>query len=91
VLLHGAYEDGSSWSGVTGRLQRDGYNVVAPAVPLRGIASDTSYLSGVLATIPGAKVLDVVGIPTPLQGVATVILSRRVRRQPAATCCRPDR
>ncbi len=57
VLLHGAYADGSSWSGVTGRLQRDGYNVVAPAVPLRGIASDTSYLSGVLANIPGPKVL----------------------------------
>jgi pimeloyl-ACP methyl ester carboxylesterase len=57
VLLHGAYEDGSSWAGVTSRLQRDGYNVVAPAVPLRGIASDTSYLNGVLATIPGAKVL----------------------------------
>jgi len=57
VLLHGAYADGSSWSGVTGRLQHDGYNVVAPAVPLRGIASDTSYLRGVLATIPGPKVL----------------------------------
>jgi pimeloyl-ACP methyl ester carboxylesterase len=57
VLLHGAYADGSSWSGVTSRLQSDGYNVVAPAVPLRGIASDTSYLSGVLATIPGPKVL----------------------------------
>lgn len=57
VLLHGAYADGSSWSGVTSRLQRDGYNVVAPAVPLRGIASDTSYLTGVLATIPGPKVL----------------------------------
>jgi pimeloyl-ACP methyl ester carboxylesterase len=57
VLLHGAYADGSSWAGVTRRLQDDGYNVVAPAVPLRGIASDTSYLSGVLATIPGPKVL----------------------------------
>lgn len=57
VLLHGAYADGSSWSGVTSRLQSDGYNVVAPAVPLRGIASDTSYLSGVLANISGPKVL----------------------------------
>jgi pimeloyl-ACP methyl ester carboxylesterase len=57
VLLHGAYADGSSWSGVTRRLQDDGYNVVAPAVPLRGIASDTSYLRGVLAIIPGPKVL----------------------------------
>jgi pimeloyl-ACP methyl ester carboxylesterase len=57
VLLHGAYAAGSSWSGVTSRLQGDGYNVVASAVPSRGIASDTSYLRGVLATIPGPKVL----------------------------------
>jgi pimeloyl-ACP methyl ester carboxylesterase len=57
VLLHGAFADGNSWSEVTGRLQHDGYQVVAPAVPLRGIAADTSYLSGVLASIPGPKVL----------------------------------
>jgi pimeloyl-ACP methyl ester carboxylesterase len=57
VLLHGAFADAASWSEVTGRLQRDGYTVVAPAVPLRGIASDTSYLQGVLNTIPGPKVL----------------------------------
>jgi pimeloyl-ACP methyl ester carboxylesterase len=57
VLLHGAFADGNSWSEVTGRLQRDGYQVVAPAVPLRGIAADMSYLSGVLASIPGPKVL----------------------------------
>jgi pimeloyl-ACP methyl ester carboxylesterase len=57
VLLHGANADGSSWSAVTSKLQHDGYKVVAPAVPLRGIAADESYLSGVLATIPGPKVL----------------------------------
>ncbi len=57
VLLHGAYADGSSWAEVIRRLQGDGYTVVAPAVPLRGIASDTAYLRGVLATIPGPKVL----------------------------------
>jgi pimeloyl-ACP methyl ester carboxylesterase len=57
VLLHGAFADGSSWIEVTKQLQHDGYQVVAPAVPLRGIASDTSYLSGVLAGIPGPKVL----------------------------------
>ena len=57
VLLHGAFADGATWSEVTARLQDDGYNVVVPAVPLRGIAADTSYLSGVLATIPGQKVL----------------------------------
>jgi pimeloyl-ACP methyl ester carboxylesterase len=57
VLLHGAFADGSSWIEVTKRLQHDGYEVVAPAVPLRGIASDSSYLSGVLAGISGPKVL----------------------------------
>ena len=57
VLLHGAFADGASWSEVTSRLQRDGYHVVAPAVPLRGIATDTAYLTGVLNGIPGPKVL----------------------------------
>jgi pimeloyl-ACP methyl ester carboxylesterase len=57
VLLHGAFADGASWSEVTSRLQRDGYDVVAPAVPLRGIAADTAYLTGVLNGIPGPKVL----------------------------------
>ncbi|QNE18002.1 alpha/beta hydrolase [Kribbella qitaiheensis] len=57
VLVHGAFADGASWAGVTERLQRDGYKVVVPAVPLRSIAGDTSYLTGVLAGIPGPKVL----------------------------------
>jgi pimeloyl-ACP methyl ester carboxylesterase len=57
VLLHGAFADGSSWNKVTERLQKDGYTVVAPAVPLRSIATDTEYLKGVLAGIPGPKVL----------------------------------
>ena len=57
VLLHGAFADGSSWNKVTEKLQKDGYTVVAPAVPLRSIADDTQYLKGVLAGIPGPKVL----------------------------------
>jgi len=57
VLVHGAFADGSSWNEVTKKLQRDGYQVVVPANPLRGIASDSSYLTGVLAGIPGPKVL----------------------------------
>ena len=57
VLVHGAFADGSSWNEVTEQLQRDGYKVVVPANPLRGVASDSSYLTGVLAGIPGPKVL----------------------------------
>ncbi|TDD58346.1 alpha/beta hydrolase [Kribbella antibiotica] len=57
VLVHGAFADAGSWSEVTKKLQRDGYTVVSPAVPLRSVATDTAYLNGVLAGIPGPKVL----------------------------------
>ncbi len=33
VLVHGAWADGSCWSGVIERLQADGYNVTAPQFP----------------------------------------------------------
>ena len=35
VLEHGAWADGSSWSGVVTRLQQDGYTVDVPPNPLR--------------------------------------------------------
>ncbi|MFI2754044.1 alpha/beta fold hydrolase [Cellulomonas sp. P22] len=49
VLVHGAWADGSSWDAVTARLQADGYTVVAPPNPLRGLSSDAAYLSAYLA------------------------------------------
>lgn len=51
VLVHGAFADASSWNGVIERLQARGVNVVAPANPLRGIASDSAYISTVLEQI----------------------------------------
>jgi pimeloyl-ACP methyl ester carboxylesterase len=57
VLVHGAFADASSWTGVITRLQRDGYNVVAPANPLRSLSGDSSYIAGVLAQNPGPIVL----------------------------------
>jgi pimeloyl-ACP methyl ester carboxylesterase len=57
VLVHGAFADASGWDAVISRLEHDGYPVVAPAVPLRGVASDASYLSSVLKTISGPIVL----------------------------------
>jgi len=41
VLVHGALTDASVWSDVTRQLQRKGYPVLAPAMPLRGLASDS--------------------------------------------------
>jgi pimeloyl-ACP methyl ester carboxylesterase len=41
VLVHGAFAGASSWNGVIERLQQ-GYTVVAPANPLRGLAADSA-------------------------------------------------
>jgi pimeloyl-ACP methyl ester carboxylesterase len=57
VLVHGAWADSSSWSGVIQRLQRAGYTVLAPANPLRGLSSDSAYLSSILAQVKGPVVL----------------------------------
>ncbi|MFI0717428.1 alpha/beta fold hydrolase [Streptomyces inhibens] len=57
VLIHGAFADGSSWSAVVERLQRQGHHVLAPALPLRGLASDAAYIRSVLDSIPGPIVL----------------------------------
>ncbi|MGW0792722.1 alpha/beta fold hydrolase [Streptomyces sp. NPDC002911] len=57
VLVHGAFADASSWNGVVERLERDGYPVVAPANPLRGLNSDTAYLKDVLDSVEGPVVL----------------------------------
>ena len=48
VLVHGAWADGSSWSGVIERLQADGYHVTAPQFPLTGLADDVARLRQVL-------------------------------------------
>jgi pimeloyl-ACP methyl ester carboxylesterase len=57
VLVHGAWADGSSWSGVVTGLQHDGYTVDVPPNPLRGVASDSAYLASYLKTVSGPIVL----------------------------------
>jgi pimeloyl-ACP methyl ester carboxylesterase len=53
VLVHGAFADASSWTGVIQRLQARGVQVTAPANPLRGISIDSAYLASLLDQIPG--------------------------------------
>jgi pimeloyl-ACP methyl ester carboxylesterase len=53
VLVHGAFADASSWSGVIERLQAAGIQVTAPANPLRGISTDSAYIASFLNQIPG--------------------------------------
>jgi pimeloyl-ACP methyl ester carboxylesterase len=53
VLVHGAFADASSWTGVIERLQARGLKVTTSANPLRGISTDTAYLASLLDQIPG--------------------------------------
>ncbi|MGW1503418.1 alpha/beta fold hydrolase [Streptomyces mirabilis] len=57
VLVHGAFADASSWNGVVERLERRGYTVIAPANPLRGLYTDSTYIASVLDSIKGPIVL----------------------------------
>ena len=48
VLVHGAWADGSCWSGVIERLQAGGYHVTAPQFPESSLAADVARLRQVL-------------------------------------------
>ncbi|WP_329331746.1 alpha/beta hydrolase [Streptomyces sp. NBC_00663] len=57
LLVHGAFADAASWSGVIEELQKHGVPVIAPPNPLRGLASDAAYVASVAAQIDGPVVL----------------------------------
>jgi pimeloyl-ACP methyl ester carboxylesterase len=57
VLVHGAWADGSSWSAVIERLQRDGFNVIAPQFALTKLSDDVARLRDVLARQNGPTIV----------------------------------
>jgi pimeloyl-ACP methyl ester carboxylesterase len=57
VLVHGAWADGSCWSGVIEGLQAEGYRVTAPQFPLSSLADDVARLRQVLARQDGPTVV----------------------------------
>jgi pimeloyl-ACP methyl ester carboxylesterase len=57
LLVHGAWADGSCWSGVIERLQADGYHVTAPQFPLTSLADDVARLRHVLELQDGATIV----------------------------------
>src|SRR5260221_14493158 len=57
VLIHGAWADGSCWSGVIERLQAGGYYVTAPQFPLTALADDVARLRQVLDLQDGPTVV----------------------------------
>jgi pimeloyl-ACP methyl ester carboxylesterase len=57
VLVHGAWADGSSWSGVVEELQASGHTVTAPQFPLTSLADDVARLRQVLALHDGPTIV----------------------------------
>jgi pimeloyl-ACP methyl ester carboxylesterase len=49
VLVHGAWADAASWAAVIPELQGQGFTVLAPPNPLRGLPTDAPYLASFLA------------------------------------------
>jgi pimeloyl-ACP methyl ester carboxylesterase len=57
VLVHGAWADGSCWSGVIERLQAQGFQVRAPQFPLTSLAEDVARLRQVLEFQDGPTIV----------------------------------
>jgi pimeloyl-ACP methyl ester carboxylesterase len=57
LLVHGAWADGSCWSGVIERLQADGYHVTAPQFPMTSLADDVARLRQVLDLQDGPTIV----------------------------------
>jgi len=57
VLVHGAWADGSCWSGVIERLQPGGYHVAAPQFPMTALADDVARLRQVLDLQDGPTIV----------------------------------
>jgi len=51
VLVHGAWADGSSWSGVIPRLEAEGYHVIAAQLPLTSLEDDDAATERAIARI----------------------------------------
>lgn len=57
VLVHGAWANTASWSGVIERLEAEGYTVYAPPNPLRSLQGDAHSIADFVHTIKGPVVL----------------------------------
>jgi pimeloyl-ACP methyl ester carboxylesterase len=57
VLVHGAFAGSSSWNGVIGKLQANGFRVIAAANPLRSVGGDGDYVARIARSVAGPVVL----------------------------------
>jgi predicted alpha/beta-hydrolase family hydrolase len=57
ILAHGAFADSSSWGAALTPLAAEGFDVMAWAGPLRGIAEDAAALAALVPGVEGPIVL----------------------------------
>ena len=57
VLVHGAFAESASWSGVIERLHTEGCTAIAAANPLRSLSGDAAFVASILGSINGSVVL----------------------------------
>src|SRR5580698_4569533 len=57
VLVHGAWADGSCWSGVIALLEAKGFHVVAVQNPLTSLADDVAATKRIIALQDGPVIL----------------------------------
>lgn len=57
VLVHGAFADASTWSGVVPRLWEKGFDVLGVPNLLRSVNVDADYVASIVRTIEGPVVL----------------------------------
>ncbi|GAB2859727.1 alpha/beta hydrolase [Actinocorallia aurea] len=57
VLVHGAFAESASWSGVIAILREHGLRVIAAPNPLRDLASDAETVAGLVSGLTGPVVL----------------------------------
>ena len=55
VLVHGAFADASGFAGIVRELTTEGYRVIAPANPLRGIENDAATVRAAAAAVTTAR------------------------------------
>ena len=99
VLVHGAWADGSCWSGVIELLQAGGYNVTAPQFPESSLADDVARLRQVLdrqdgPTVVaghsyGGQIMTALGADTPnVVGLVYIAAFGLMRANRSAGCSR---
>ncbi|MFS2150741.1 alpha/beta fold hydrolase [Rhizobium sp. Rhizsp42] len=89
VLVHGAFAESASWSGVIVELQMRGYATIATPNPLRSVEGDAATVSRVVAAVDGPVVL--VGHSYGGQVISNVADSGNIKSLVYVAAFAPDR